>query len=92
MFLYSGVVCSLNLYFNEWITLCNEIYFCPYAGVVCKSDEGVDSELSDDSIDWKSMYLRAYMIEHHWRNGEVKPTKVSFQFNHKCNHRDPFLF
>jgi len=31
---------------------------------------------ADDTIDWKSMYLRTHTIEHHWRCGEVKPTKV----------------
>lgn len=38
-------------------------------------DLGADA--TDDNIDWKSMYLRAHTIEHHWRCGEVRPTKVT---------------
>ncbi|XP_067948021.1 F-box/WD repeat-containing protein 7-like isoform X2 [Watersipora subatra] len=35
-----------------------------------------DDTETDENIDWKSIYLRAHTIEHHWRCGEVKPPKI----------------
>ena len=40
---------------------------------------------TDESVEWKSVFLRAHTIEHHWRCGEVKPPKVCSRLLLPCN-------
>lgn len=52
------------------------MYYVLYSGMMYKTLDWSDSQINDESIDWKSLYLKTYTVEHHWRHGEVKPTKV----------------